>query len=1108
MEKNFNNSDPKSQNENEKANIQDLAKEFALRTTSHGISRIAEANTKFKRTAWIVIVAASFIGYGVHVGILVSRFLQYDVSIKMEVVTGDSVLFPAVTVCNSNKLRLSEVKNSPYSDLAIVNERSFSFTYRGPCVPGDRACDEDNKICIKRYMWCNGIVDCDSGIDETDCNSGNCLPDQYKCDNSKCLPFELKCNFRDDCGDNSDELHHAMCVIRDCKDGEFQCEQTRQCLPLHVICNGRHDCVDGTDELSKDTCDFYSAGLCYYDVSNGMHICEDLGYSYQCPGGFRHMRCGGTESKTCLLESKMCDGKVDCQYGEDEVPVLCSSYYFKCPYGKFKCDSGQCILDDRVCDGVEDCADGKDETICQEGHNQNPIWRCGDVDQQYIPEDLRCNGYLNCENAADEQGCEHYQCPVGMMKCLQSNLCVDNSKMCDGSYDCAYSSEFDLTDEENCLHVGCAPEAEKYKCDNGQCINRDKRCDLHPDCLDKSDEHNCTKEDCPHGTFLCSWQLADEDNQKFYCLDDTHWCDERGDCHGFKDESACRDYTCLESQFQCGLRCKLMEKRCDDNFDCPLEMDEVNCENHRCPEGYFRCRNGQCIRQYLYCDEPTKPECTDGSDEIFCDATCKDNELQCTSGWCVNAFLVCDGVDDCGDGSDELNCTLCNSSQYACQSGFEEGNRIVVKCIPDDRQCDRFTDCHFGDDEYDCEYAVRDITSEKGWNTKYLEISDDQDVYEDFREHFFVNRPTDFIPKEYPPLWDHFLVSSNTPDFSDLRNVLRLSQEEVRRMGHQGHDLIVQCTYDQQECSVTDFHQFQNDVYGNCYTFNHGKNGSVLRKASNTGSEFGLKLTLYTEQDEYVSIFGQEAGVRIVVHDQHTTPFPEDEGIDAKTGTATSVIIKKRQEHRMDKPHGNCTNQTHVDSGAFFYSISACQRDCLYRETFKKCGCVPVSYLSKPYCDVLNKTQDACVQLINFFYQNAKLQCDCRQRCSITEYTKMMSLTSWPSSSYSPRLISSLLAVNPKIRSIMTSDDAISKNLARVKIYYESLNLERISEVKDYPDSQLMADVGGALGLWIGLSIITVVEFLEFLLDVISKGTTKKERKTGYSNPQNQTSTL
>lgn len=39
----------------------------------------------------------------------------------------------------------------------------------------------------------------------------------------------------------------------------------------------------------------------------------------------------------------------------------------------------------------------------------------------------------------------------------------------------------------------------------------------------------------------------------------------------------------------------------------------------------------------------------------------------------------------------------------------------------------------------------------------------------------------------------------------------------------------------------------------------------------------GLKLMLNIDQDEYVPQTGDTAGVRVVVHNQRTMPFPEDE---------------------------------------------------------------------------------------------------------------------------------------------------------------------------------------------------------------------------------------
>jgi hypothetical protein len=46
-------------------------------------------------------------------------------------------------------------------------------------------------------------------------------------------------------------------------------------------------------------------------------------------------------------------------------------------------------------------------------------------------------------------------------------------------------------------------------------------------------------------------------------------------------------------------------------------------------------------------------------------------------------------------------------------------------------------------------------------------------------------------------------------------------------------------------------------------------------------------------QDEYISTGNNAAGARLVVHDQHAMPYPEDVGLLVKTGMLTSVHVSR-----------------------------------------------------------------------------------------------------------------------------------------------------------------------------------------------------------------------
>ena len=64
-------------------------------------------------------------------------------------------------------------------------------------------------------------------------------------------------------------------------------------------------------------------------------------------------------------------------------------------------------------------------------------------------------------------------------------------------------------------------------------------------------------------------------------------------------------------------------------------------------------------------------------------------------------------------------------------------------------------------------------------------------------------------------------------------------------------------------------------------------------------------------------------------------------------------------------------------------------------------------------------------------------------------------------------------SINPKKTSVW-----ISSSFARVNIYFDSVTILRKIQKPSYTMDQLLADIGGRMGLWVGLSVLTIVEFL------------------------------
>ena len=59
----------------------------------------------------------------------------------------------------------------------------------------------------------------------------------------------------------------------------------------------------------------------------------------------------------------------------------------------------------------------------------------------------------------------------------------------------------------------------------------------------------------------------------------------------------------------------------------------------------------------------------------------------------------------------------------------------------------------------------------------------------------------------------------------------------------------------------------------------------------------GLKMTLFLEQSEYLSIFGREAGVRVSIHPSDTVAQPANDGITIRPGTISSIGLRYVRGH-------------------------------------------------------------------------------------------------------------------------------------------------------------------------------------------------------------------
>ena len=224
---------------------------------------------------------------------------------------------------------------------------------------------------IASASHCDGYIDCPRSEDEYNCTDV-CTLHNNDCFNS-CVQLLCSCHeFYYQCKDGGCIQYDKFCNgIIDCKHGDDETEcikETFEHPSINILTSKQHTdsdfCYGGFDFLScnsRTEC-FAITSLCHYDSNNGVLAhCADGTHIY---GPCEHVACND-EFKCfesyCIMTRKVCDGVADCPHADDEAH--CEN--MACP-GHLRCyNTIFCVPPFEICDGIDHCPGREDEYFCQ-----------------------------------------------------------------------------------------------------------------------------------------------------------------------------------------------------------------------------------------------------------------------------------------------------------------------------------------------------------------------------------------------------------------------------------------------------------------------------------------------------------------------------------------------------------------------------------------------------------------------------------------------------------------------------------------------------------------------------------------------------------------------
>ena len=232
----------------------------------------------------------------------------------------------------------------------------------------------------------------------------------------------------------------------------------------------------------------------------------------------------------------------------------------------------------------------------------------------------------------------------------------------------------------------------------------------------------------------------------------------------------------------------------------------------------------------------------------------------------------------------------------------------------------------------------------------------------------------------------------------------------------------------------------------------------------------------------------------------------------------------------MYEPWGMCNKETNDDPQYSGYTLNGCLQDCYIKQVIEACNCKP-HYAGKykpketkniTECTVAHYIEPGCKYAIPEIKKSIQPEnCTCLLPCQYKEYVKSTSYAQYPSEYMSRNFQDYFPKETEYLKEGMPEDEytgfsasgiegKLRENLIYLDIYFDDLKYELAEENKADKEASLISDVGGQLGLWLGCSILTLVEIFYCCCVVmpkhalVSAGVLDKKVKSGLSASGNQ----
>ncbi len=268
------------------------------------------------------------------------------------------------------------------------------------------------------------------------------------------------------------------------------------------------------------------------------------------------------------------------------------------------------------------------------------------------------------------------------------------------------------------------------------------------------------------------------------------------------------------------------------------------------------------------------------------------------------------------------------------------------------------------------------------------------------------------------------------------------------------------------------------------------------------GPFFGLNLRLYANVYEKLIDTSENVGVLIRLGNSSylTDDYSVNGGILVSTGFRTNLAVSREFKSLLPKPYSNCeldSNSPKFIQGLDLYNLKAhteyaytqqlCFFQCYQKHIFDKFNCTDFGFLSlflNASSCIWDTIESRSENEFNGKFVNKYCISLCPLECDQMLYKSSLSSSKLIDNGNYMQRISTNLNLASDFVSRTLDSQTVAESIVDVNTFYESLSYTFTTESPQMDAVVLFGAIGGNLGLFLGVSVFSVCEVFEVLIEI------------------------